>query len=168
MAYNETTALALSAQLRTYYATLDPIAKLYVQDCLLEATDVQNRRNVQLWLTDGANQRNFLNRRLSADEYTMRENIARAVLRLNNENVPLKTKNDISVRKKAAADFARYMKDSYTGRFVRSIEFSALGFKLSYDTYGSVTAVDEIINDEDLIEFSDDVTDEEIQEIYSN
>lgn len=165
MAYSQATATALSNQLRTYYAALDPIAKLYVRDCLLEATDAKDVRNVQLWLTSGATQRNFLNNRLSSGEYTLRETIVKAVLRLNNENVPLKTKNDISTRKQAARDFARYIKDPYTGRYTRSIEFSSLGFKLTYDTYGSVTDVDSII-DEDLIEFAPEVSDNEIDKAY--
>jgi hypothetical protein len=96
----------------------------------------------------------MLNNRVGAKEYELRETAIRAILRINNENVPMKTKSVIADRKKAAVQFSDYLKDRYTGKYTRSIRFDPTGFTLTYDTYGRDDVYPKTIDDSDLIEFA--------------
>lgn len=156
MAYDRVASDALSNQWRDYCINLDNETRLQMIASMLEATSVKSERNVRLWFDSGANYRKILNRTLSADEYAVRERIIKACLRLNNENVPLKSASGKSSRRLNAKKFAEYVKDSYTGTFTRAITFTPSGFQLSYDTYGYQSDDEDFPDDEDFIEFYDE------------
>ena len=168
MAYDKVASEALSNQWRDYCNNLDDATRLQMIASMKEATSVKSERNVRLWFDNGANYRKILNKTLSADEYALRERIVRAALRLNNENVPLKTASGKSARQLNARKFAEYVKDSYTGRFTRAITFTENGFLLSYDTYGNMGDGDGDFDDEDFIEFYDEdfLPDDVVEEFF--
>jgi hypothetical protein len=154
MAYDKVAAQALSNNWRVYCLTLDNLSRQELVASMTAATSVKSERNVRLWFDTGNGFRNILNRTLSSDEYELRERIIKGCLRINNENVPLKSTGSVSTRKANADKFAKYCKDPYTGRFTRAIEFIPTGFVLQYDTYG--LAVDDLDpDDDDLLEFTD-------------
>lgn len=167
MAYDKVAAEALSNQWRNFCNNLDSDTRQQMIQSMLSATSVKSERNVRLWFDTGANYRKILNRTLSADEYALREKIIKACLRLNNENVPLKTASGKSSKRLNADKFAEYIKDAYTGRFTRVIIFNPDGFQLSYDTYGIYGEEEEGGDDEDYIEFTTDpLPDEIIEEFF--
>ena len=153
MAYDKAAARALSNNWRVYCLGLDDQSRLQLIASMTAATSVKSERNVRLWFSTNDSYRNILNRTLDPDEYELREKIIKGCLRLNNENVPLKIADSVSTRQANAQKFAKYAKDSYTGRFTRSIEFTPNGFKLQYDAYGIDTSFDDD-DDEDYIEFA--------------
>jgi len=154
MAYDAIASPALSNNFRAYFLLQDNATQLEIIASLLEATSVKAERNVRLWFETGAGFRNILNRTLSADEFILRESIVKACLRINNENVPTKMTSSVATRKANAVKFAEYMKDRYTGRFVRSITFSSSGFTFSYDTYGRDEIDPPLEEDEDFLEYT--------------
>lgn len=167
MAFDKVSADALSNNWRVYCLSLDNDSRQELIASMLAATSVKNERNVRLWFDTSGNYRKILNRTLSADEYALREKIIKACLRLNNENVPLKTAKSDSSRSLNANKFAKYVKDSYTGKFTRVIQFTPQGFVLSYDTYGiDETSPDDTI-DEDFFEFTtEDLPDSIITDFF--
>lgn len=164
MAFDKIAADALSNNWRVFCLSLDSDTRQQMVANMLAATSVKNERNVRLWFETGASYRKILNRSLSADEYELRERIVKACLRLNNENVPLKSATGKQNRKLNAAKFAEYMKDSYTGRFTRAILFNPDGFQVLYDTYGIYDDDLEDRPDEDYFEFTEEPLSESITE----
>lgn len=156
MAYDKPAADALSNNWRVFCLSLGSESRQQLIASMLAATSVKNERNVRLWFDTTASYRKILNRTLSADEYDLRERIIKASLRLNNENVPLKAAKGEQNRKGNANKFAEYVKDSYTGRFLRAITFNAAGFEVFYDTYGTDVFNPDDRPDEDYIEFTDE------------
>jgi len=153
MAYDKASARALSNNWRVYCLGLDEQSRLQLIASMTAATSVNSERNVRLWFATNDSYRNILNRTLNPEEYELRERIIKGCLRLNNENVPLKTANSNSTRSENAKKFEKYAKDGYTGKFNRSIEFSPNGFQVQYDAYGIDTSFDDD-DDEDYIEFA--------------
>jgi len=166
MAFDKIAADALSNNWRVFCLSLDSDTRQQMIANMLEATSVKNERNVRLWFETTGSYRKILNRTLSADEYDLREKIVKACLRLNNENVPLKSASGKSSRRLNAVKFAEYMKDSYTGRFTRAIIFTPNGFELLYDTYGIYDGDVEDSPDEDYFEFTDEILPDEIVEDF--
>lgn len=157
MAFDSVAADALSNNFRVSFLALDSESRQQAIASFLEATSVKSERNVRTWFSVGSDYRKILNRSLSADEYALREKLVKALIGANNVNVPLKTASSVSTRKANAQKFAKYAKDSYTGRFVRAISFDRNGFTFSYDVYGFESTLDDGLDDEDLIEFEDAV-----------
>jgi len=162
MAYDSVTSPALSNNFRVYFLAQNNATQQEIIRSLLAATSVAAERNVRLWFETGTGFRNILNRTLSADEYTLRENIVKACLRLNNENIPTKTTGSVATRQANAAKFAKYMQDPYTGKYVRAIVFMDFGFTFSYDTYGRDDDLEPESPDETFIEFTPEPLPDEI------
>ncbi|MGB9694089.1 MAG: hypothetical protein ACPLYF_04530 [Fervidobacterium sp.] len=162
MAFDKVAADSLSNNWRVFCLNLDNDSRQQMIASMLSATSVKNERNVRLWFDTSGNYRKILNRTLSADEYALREKIVKACLRLNNENVPLKAATGKSSKRLNADKFAEYIKDSYTGKFVRVIQFTANGFELLYDTYGIDEGLSDDFDDEDFFEFTDEPLNDDI------
>lgn len=162
MAYDKIAADALSNNWRIYCLSLDDASRLQMIASMTAASSVKSERNVRLWYDTGTSYRKILNRTLSSDEYDLRESIIKAALRINNENVPLKTSTGRDNRASNADKFARNVKDAYVGRFIRAVTFNPDGYSLFYDSYGTAVIDDTEGDDEDYIEFTEDLLPDEI------
>lgn len=148
----------LSNQLREYFASLTP----EIQDRFLTATQVtfgiKNRRNVQLWVTQGATRRNFINRNVSPLELEMREAFVKGLI----NNVPPSTiqkTSDFGINaNRIGQKMRQYLTEDFTRESVTSIGFLADKTLYTYDADSS--AFDDI-DDDASDEFADIPTDPE-------
>lgn len=142
----------LSNQLREYYASLSPSVQGRFLSTVQLTFGIKDIRNVQLWVTQSATRRNFINRSVSPLELEMREAFVRGLI----NNVPSPTIQKVSEfppqPERAARKLRQYLAEDFTREACTSIGF--LPDKVLY-TYDADSSAFEDIDDDASDEFEE-------------
>ncbi len=143
---------ALSDQLRAFYQTFDAPTQEYFKTVIQETFNIQNRRNVDLWLTTASTQRNFINRSSSPLELEMRTQFVKALTNGVPPGSPQKESRFTLWPQRTGQKLREYLANNYTRDNVTTIGFLNGTVIYTYDVYGE--GVDEV-PDESSDEFDD-------------
>lgn len=129
---------SLNEAFRSYALNLpDSVRELFI-NTLQDAFQVKNRRNVLLWISEGSQRRNFINRNGGPSEYKMRKAFAEAVLQTQPPVGPQKSTEVLAWRRSTGGVLRRYLSEEYTRMAITSIGFGSDSMDILYESYGAV------------------------------
>lgn len=127
---------ALSDQFRAFYQSYNEETKQFFLTVVQETFLIANRRNVELWVTENATRRNFINRSTSPGDLEMRKAFVEALTYGGPVVGPQKEAKFGNWPTRNGQKLREYLSNNYTRKNVTTIGFLNGQVIYTYDVYG--------------------------------